>query len=209
MRNISNEPANEPNNDSLLERFADMANQYLQRVAVSDTLGITIAPTMHRVEGDTYTRTEAMRLSRDIASANLANFKPKAEKLRKEGKSEAEIAAEALRVANGTPEPNPVYSLLDLGVDALVAEMRKHQGIGEGTAETRVKQVASMLVAAGSADKHPLATTSKGVVIPESFVALSYADHVTRLTNAMLAETFVPTKRGAGKATAEVAEAEF
>ena len=186
-------------NGSLRHTFAELDNQFPIRVAVSDTHGITTVATLAVTEHDPLSRAYAFRLSRDIAANNIANFKAKAEKARKEGKSEAEIAEMAHKAVNATPESNPVYSLLDLAADRLVAEIAKLQGVAEGTPESRAKQVNELLNAPGRANSNPRAVTKFGKAVPADFVAHTYGEHLARHRDAIVAETFVPQKRGSNR----------
>lgn len=196
-------------NGSLRHTFAELDNQFPIRVAVSDTHGITTVATLAVTEHDPLSRAYAFRLSRDIAANNIANFKAKAEKARKEGKSEAEIAELAHEAVNKAPESNPVYSLLDLAADRLVAEIAKLQGVAEGTPESRAKQVNALLNAPGLAESNPRAVTTSGKTMPADFVAHTYGEHLERHRSAIVAETFVPQKRGGSKADAASAGPEL
>lgn len=187
---------------SLRHTFAQLDNQFPIRVAVSDTHGITVVATLAVTEHDPLSRAYAFRLSRDIAANNIANFKAKAEKARKEGKSESEIAEMARVAVNAVPDSNPVYSLLDLAADRLVAEIAKLQGVAEGTPESRAKQVNVLLNAPGLSDSKPRAVTTSGKTMPADFVAQTYGEHLERHRVAIIAETFVPQKRGGSKADA-------
>ena len=202
---------NASHNGSLRHTFAELDNQFPIRVAVSDTHGITTVATLAVTEHDPLSRAYAFRLSRDIAANNIANFKAKAEKARKEGKTESDIAEMAHKAVNATPESNPVYSLLDLAADRLVAEIAKLQDVAEGTPESRTKQVNALLNAPGLTETNPRAVTSSGKTMPPEFVAHTYGEHLTRHRDAIIAETFVPQKRGGSKAdaTASGPELEF
>jgi hypothetical protein len=189
-------------NGSLANHFAALSSQFPVRVTVSDDLGITVPATLPVNEGDGLSRIHAFRLARDIAANNVANFKLKADKARKDGKTESDIAEMAKAAVNAVPDSNPVYSLFDLAADRLVAEIAKLQGVAEGTPESRVKSVNALVNAPGLFEAFPKAETKSGVKMPESFVASTYGAHIQRHVDAILAETFKPTKRGGSKADA-------